>query len=418
MALPAILLEQWVEYPIGVLVVLLRLFARLYVVGWRNLYYDDLFAGLAMCLWTSEAVTIYLLNKYGTFIGLTTETADALTDVEAESLATGSKALFGAWMSYICLIWSLKTSVLFFYNRLTKGLKEQRLVRILGWFVGVSWCAMIMEILLQCRPVQKNWQIKPYAGDSCTLIYVRYYLLLILNVSTDVGLMAFIPAPILWKAQIPIRRKLLVALLLFSGIFIVAAAIIRCVMSVGEIRRIGTSGVWAIRETFVSIFAVNAPAIKPLFSRRHRRTPDNSGGDKSCTGGTARFGSSGTARGTNSHMMSRHTTHETDEMELKSTGQWSTTDWGSVGDIEQGGSDKSVDGRLPEQKGDRLRIEVIKGFTTSSENALGVQGEGEPRSWTEATGHGVHDHMQTRDGWMKIGASGRGITDATVIAER
>lgn len=48
MALPAILLEQWIEYPIGVCVSLLRLFARVHVVGWRNLYYDDLFAFLAM----------------------------------------------------------------------------------------------------------------------------------------------------------------------------------------------------------------------------------------------------------------------------------------------------------------------------------------------------------------------------------
>lgn len=58
-------------------------------------------------------------DAYGTQIGLTAEKADALTDKEVKSLRTGSKALFGAWLSYICLIWSLKTSVLFFYNRLT-----------------------------------------------------------------------------------------------------------------------------------------------------------------------------------------------------------------------------------------------------------------------------------------------------------
>lgn len=47
-----------------------------------------------------------------------------------------------------------------------QGLKENRLIRILGWFVGLSWAAMMLQILLQCRPVQKNWQIKPYVGGK------------------------------------------------------------------------------------------------------------------------------------------------------------------------------------------------------------------------------------------------------------
>lgn len=416
MALPAILLEQWIEYPIGVCVSLLRLFARVHVVGWRNLYYDDLFAFLAMCFWSSEAATIHMLNAYGTQIGLTAEKADALTDKEVKSLRTGSKALFGAWLSYICLIWSLKTSVLFFYNRLTKGLKEQRLVRMLGWCVGVSWLAMILQVFLQCRPVQDNWKIKPYVGDGCTLIYARYYLLLVLNVSTDVGLMAFIPAPILWKAQIPIKRKLLVALLLFSGIFIVVAAIIRCVMSVNDIRHIGTSGVWAIRETFVSIFAVNAPAIKPLFSRRRRAL--GSGGKSGSSGN--KYGSS-SARGT-SQKLSRHTPHEADEVELRSGAQWSGKDQYSIQDIERGSSGVSDDdlpaaGTTP-PKTDGLRIEVTKAFATSSEEGLPLQGTEGPRSWSGAAGNVMHDNMKARDGWTKLGERSRGMTNATVTAER
>lgn len=46
--LPPILVEQWIMYPIGVCVSFLRLYARVRVVGWRNLYWDDLLSGLAM----------------------------------------------------------------------------------------------------------------------------------------------------------------------------------------------------------------------------------------------------------------------------------------------------------------------------------------------------------------------------------
>jgi hypothetical protein len=71
--------------------------------------------------------------------------------------------------------------------------------------------------------------------------------------------------PIIWKVKIPIRQKLLVALLLGSGLFIIAAAIMRCVTSIQHITHIDTAGVWAIRETFVTIIAINAPCIRPLF---------------------------------------------------------------------------------------------------------------------------------------------------------
>lgn len=82
---------------------------------------------------------------------------------------------------------------------------------------------------------------------------------------TDAGILSFIPIPIIWKVKIPIRQKILVGLLLCSGLFIITAAIIRCVLSIQNIRSIDTSGVWAIRETFVTIVAINAPVIKPMF---------------------------------------------------------------------------------------------------------------------------------------------------------
>jgi hypothetical protein len=83
---------------------------------------------------------------------------------------------------------------------------------------------------------------------------------------TDIGILSFIPVPIIWKVKIPLRQKIQVALLLCSGLFIIAAAIIRCVSSIQHIRSIDTAGVWAIRETFVTIIVINAPCIKPLFS--------------------------------------------------------------------------------------------------------------------------------------------------------
>lgn len=63
------------------------------------------------------------------------------------------------------------------------------------------------------------------------------------------------------------RRKIIIGLLLSSGIFVITAAVLRCVLTLAATDHIGVSTIWAIRETFVSLIAISAPAIKPLFNK-------------------------------------------------------------------------------------------------------------------------------------------------------
>ncbi|KAF2848981.1 hypothetical protein T440DRAFT_534498 [Plenodomus tracheiphilus IPT5] len=282
-------IEQWCEYAIGVAIFFVRFYARFKIVGFK-VAYDDIFAFISMLLWTGEAVSIYFLGYFGTYVGLTPSTALQLDDATISSYIRGSKALFTAWLCYATLIWSLKTTVLFFYHRLTSRLSQHKLIKLLGIAIGLSYIVVLLELLLHCRPIHRNWQIVPYAGDQCTLYYANYFTVTILNVLTDIGILAFIPIPLIWKVKIPVRQKILVALLLCSGLFIIAAAIIRCVLSIQNIRSIDTSGVWAIRETFVTIVAINAPCIKPLFSSSSR-------------GGSGGGGSSNTAAHSGSYKL-------------------------------------------------------------------------------------------------------------------
>jgi hypothetical protein len=177
------------------------------VVGFRKFAMDDVFAFVSMLLWTGEAVSIYFLGKltqcgpqidgssdtsrpgfFGTYVGLTEETAEALDDKTIASYTKGSKALLSAWLCYATLIWSMKVvslyhpypriafpltlsnkTVLFFYQRLTARLSQQKLVKFLGIAVGVTYIIVLLEILLHCRPIQRHWQIKPYAGGTSKL---------------------------------------------------------------------------------------------------------------------------------------------------------------------------------------------------------------------------------------------------------
>jgi hypothetical protein len=111
-------------------------------------------------------------------------------------------------------------------------------------------------------------------------------------------LLVYIPIPVLIRLRIKLyqyvvhyerlapvlilrNRKIMIGILLCSGVFIIVAALLRCVMSLMEISRINLSAIWTVREivcypspycllilTFpklVAFIAVNAPAIKPMF---------------------------------------------------------------------------------------------------------------------------------------------------------
>ncbi|KAF2764939.1 hypothetical protein EJ03DRAFT_355312 [Teratosphaeria nubilosa] len=57
------------------------------------------------------------------------------------------------------------------------------------------------------------------------------------------------------------------AILLSSGVFVITAALVRIVMTLKSHPSALTINRWGVRETVAGIIAVNAPIIRPLFSR-------------------------------------------------------------------------------------------------------------------------------------------------------
>lgn len=84
--------------------------------------------------------------------------------------------------------------------------------------------------------------------------------------STDIGILAII-IPLIWTLKLPLFRKLLVGLLMCSGFFVIASAIIRIALTLQDIGHIDTGAIWGVRELFVGSVTVNLPAIKPLFNK-------------------------------------------------------------------------------------------------------------------------------------------------------
>ena len=74
--------------------------------------------------------------------------------------------------------------------------------------------------------------------------------------------------PMLWKANLEIKRKLSLILVFGGGVFVMMAGILRCALIIKDpINGAQAAGSWACRETFVAVIIGNVPMIYPLTRR-------------------------------------------------------------------------------------------------------------------------------------------------------
>ncbi|KAI0119522.1 hypothetical protein F4814DRAFT_439070 [Daldinia grandis] len=260
-------IEGYVEYALGMTLFIIRLLGRILLVGIRGLYWDDAFTVVAIAVWTADLVILHYIGIYGSSVGQTYESALALSNTQVESFRVGDKLTFASWVCYICLIWSMKGVVLFYYDRLTMNLWQNKLAKWIRWCTLITFIIAILFQFTLCTPIEFVWQVKPYPSDKCVFRKENYILYPILSIISDFGIMA-IPLPLLWQVKIPTYRKLILAIFFGSGIFIIAATLLRTVYSLRSLLDLLVTTQWATREYVVTAFAVSAPAIKPLFSRR------------------------------------------------------------------------------------------------------------------------------------------------------
>ncbi|GLA37342.1 hypothetical protein AnigIFM63309_004255 [Aspergillus niger] len=259
-------IEEWVEMAIGMFVILLRLYARTRAVGVRKWQGDDYLGIVALVLWVTEVFMFKFVFRFGANARLSDEQRASMEEWEIGEREFGAKCLLVSWVVYVTLIWVLKACMLFFYNRLTIGLVQQKFVKVAAGLCLCTYVAAILTILLHCNPVSKMWQIYPNPGKACTQGSANYIAILVTNILTDVVVLS-IPLPLLIQVQLPWRRKLVIGLLLFGGVFVMVAAVFRCVLSLWHIESVNTSNLWATRETVIAIITVNIPCIWPLLRR-------------------------------------------------------------------------------------------------------------------------------------------------------
>ncbi|KAJ4213999.1 hypothetical protein NW759_010525 [Fusarium solani] len=191
-------------------------------------------------VWALYGVDYLGTNLEATFYAKT----HTLTDSIIKDCVKGSKLEFVAWYSYTALIWSLKGTMLFFFSRITIGTWHSILVKTASVCCAVSYLAVFLTVTFGCFPTRKNWQVVPDPGEKCTFRRQNLVVTTVLNV-----------------------LKIVIGLLLSSGLFVIAAAIIRATLTLSAHPSALAVNEWGVRETLVGIITVNIPILRPMFKR-------------------------------------------------------------------------------------------------------------------------------------------------------
>jgi hypothetical protein len=115
---------------------------------------------------------------------------------------------------------------------------------------GVSVIFFVAAVITQfthCLPLQHNWQILPDPGKECSAGIIINIVIAVGNVLVD-GLLLVVPTLMLKDAHITLWRKIRIIFLLSLGVFVMAMAIARCILSIGNSAQVAQSSVWAQRE--------------------------------------------------------------------------------------------------------------------------------------------------------------------------
>ncbi|KAI1371623.1 hypothetical protein F4677DRAFT_305867 [Hypoxylon crocopeplum] len=266
-------IEAWTLLAIGILVTILRTYARIKAVGFRRLQADDYLVWVGVTFYAVETSLAYSVGAVAQGLAnnaMTDEQRAALSPDSAEyrTRVIGSKIQLAGWSSYSVLLWALKASLLVFYMRLTAGLARTYLIRIYIGFglLIASFMTILLNLFLSCRPFHKNWQINPDPGNVCqpAISNQVIWVYLSMNVITDLYLIS-IPVPMLWQSSLKPVKKFGLIILFSGGLFVVACAILRCALIVTDpVNGAQLAGSWAVRETFVAVITTNLPMVFPL----------------------------------------------------------------------------------------------------------------------------------------------------------
>ena len=128
-----------------------------------------------------------------------------------------------------CSLWTAKLTIAEFLRRLYSSMWKRSwevTIHAIRWFLGLTFIAVVIATLTECRPFPHYWQVVPDPGPHCRQGFVQLITMGVSDTITDLVLVAF-PVPVILASHMPITRKISLVLLFALSLSLVAITIYR-----------------------------------------------------------------------------------------------------------------------------------------------------------------------------------------------
>ncbi|PMD15777.1 hypothetical protein NA56DRAFT_663535 [Hyaloscypha hepaticicola] len=261
----SVLIIHGTLYSLVVVVVGLRVYTRMCIS--RSFGLDDMFILLAMIPTTAFVVIMLVaLLKFG----WNRHAWDVLPSTVAigEKFSLTSQILFAA--ASICT----RLSMLFLTRRILASgyARLQSIINFAIVWMSTGFLVFILVVTFQCKPISAYWTLS-FVPQHCINERVHLVIEGTFNIIYDF-VTVLIPIPIVMRLNLPLRQRIIVALLFGMGIVVCFAGVVRTYY----MYRV-TDGyhdvtwdaypVWfgTAIELYLGIVCTSAPPTKPFFAR-------------------------------------------------------------------------------------------------------------------------------------------------------
>ncbi|CAD6498973.1 BgTH12-04627 [Blumeria graminis f. sp. triticale] len=254
--------ESWIWYSIAIILVLARYVSRWLQWGTlKALRLEDYAMFIVFFFYTTLTVNLNIIAALESNL-VPPSQIHLLSPASIPNRIRGSKTAVAIEQSMIMTTWGCKLSLLLLYNKLTFGLSNRYIVKVVTLYVIISFTTMeILYFGVWCRPFNQYWAV-PVENDQCATKFNHMIINAIFNMSSDLMILC-IPLPLLLACQLPKGKKLMLTSVFGLGIFVILAAALNKYFSFCD----PFSHVWEIwymREASMAVYVANMPMLWSL----------------------------------------------------------------------------------------------------------------------------------------------------------
>ncbi|OJD37978.1 uncharacterized protein BKCO1_500096 [Diplodia corticola] len=262
-----VLVESIIFYVFALLLFIGRLWSRTITAGSiKSISSDDFVMIVTFLFYTALIVLLNFNVRFASNLMHPSELAGVLADpAQVKSRIFGSKITLAVEQCMIHAQWGTKASLLILYHKMTQGLRENLFNKICAAYVLLGYIIIQITFFgVWCRPFNQYWAINP-DNEQCANYGNYCIMILVFNTTSDLLLM-WVPIPLIWKAQMKRKKKIMLCAVFSLGIFNVIAAVLNktynWILPGSHVYMI-----WYVRESSTGIYVANATCCWPLFRK-------------------------------------------------------------------------------------------------------------------------------------------------------